>query len=45
MGGFITSPPPTLEAFENEDNDDVSTASDNEDDRDASSFSADEMST
>ena len=45
MGGFITSPPPTLEAFENEDNDDVATASDNEDDRDASSFSADEMST
>ena len=45
MGGIITSPPPTLEASENEDNDDVATASDDEEDGDASSFSIDEMST
>ena len=45
VGGFVTSPPPTLEASEDENNDGAATASDDEDDGDASSFSADEMST
>ena len=45
MGGFIASPPPTLEASEGEDHDDDATASGDEDDGDASSFSADKMST
>ena len=38
-------PLPTLEASEDEDDDDVVTASDDEDDGDASSPSADEIST
>ena len=45
MGGFVTSPPPTLEVTEDEDDDDNATASDDEDDGDASSSSIDEMST
>ena len=45
MGGFVTSRPPTLEAFEDEDDDDDATASDDEDDGDASSSSTDRMST
>ena len=45
MGGFVASPPPTLEASEGEDHDDDATASGDEDDGDASSFSADKMST
>ena len=45
MGGFVTSPPPTLEASEDEDDDDDATASDDEDDGDASSSSTDRMST
>ena len=45
MGGFVSSPPLTLEAFEDEDNDGDATASDDEDDGDASFSSADEMST
>ena len=43
MGGFVTSPPPTLEAFEDDDDDAI--ASDDKDDGDASFSSADEMST
>ena len=46
MDGFVASPPPTLEAFEDkDDNDDDATASDDKDDGDASSSSVDEMST
>ena len=48
MGGFApeASPPPPLVAFEDEDeDDDDATASEDDDDGDASSFSADEMST
>ena len=43
MGGFIDSPPLAPEA--SEDDDDDATAFDGEDDGDASSSSADEMST
>ena len=43
MGGFIDSPPPAPEA--SEDDDDDATAFDGKDDGDASSSSADEMST
>ena len=45
MGGFVASPPPTLEASEGEDHDDDATASGDEDDGDASSSSVDKMST
>ena len=47
MGGFVTFPPPTPEASEDEDKDDndVATTSDDVDDGDASSFGANEMST
>ena len=49
MCGFVSknSPPPTLEAFEveAEDEDDDVTNSENNDDGDASTFSIDEMST
>ena len=45
MGGFVASPPPTLEDSEDEDDDNDATASDDKDDGDASSFIADKMST
>ena len=49
IGGFIASPPPTLEASEDEDdNGDVDAdgnAFDDKDDRDASSSSVDKVST
>ena len=46
MGGFVNSPPRTLEAsdVEHHDDDDA-TASEGDDDGDASSFDVDEMST
>ena len=44
MGGFVASPPSTLEASKNEDDDDGATASDDKDDGDARSPSDDEMS-
>ena len=43
MGGFITSPSPTSEAYK--DNDDDAIAFNDEDDGDASSSSADKIST
>ena len=43
LGGFVTSPSPSLEAFE--DDDDDSEDDDDDEDEDASSSSDDEMST
>ena len=48
LGGFVESPSPPLEAFEDDEaseDDDDSNNDDDDEDRDASSSSADEMST
>ena len=44
VGGFVISPPPTLEASKDEDNDSDANASDDDEDDDANSSSADEIS-